>query len=76
VARFLIGLDASNDSTISADPLRVALVMTDEIEKRYRAQGVSYELAGEKLLLSPADVVWRVPVDFVEPAERVPISSW
>jgi hypothetical protein len=76
VRRFLVSLGASDARPIYADPVKVAIHLSDEIDRRYKQQGGTYEQTGSSVTLAPGDVPWLVPDELPGPVERVPVSEW
>jgi superfamily II DNA or RNA helicase len=75
VRRFLVAMGATADRPITADPMRVALLVAEEIDRRYRQQPVRFEFSSVHVVI-PLDHEWRVPEEFAEPMERVSVEQW
>lgn len=75
VRRFLEAMGARPGRPISADPVRVAILVSEEIDKRYRQQKVRFELSTLRIVV-PGDHTWRVPESFQEPVDRMPVTEW
>lgn len=73
--RFLEGMGAQTEQPINADPMRVAIVVAEEIDKRYRKQSVRFEFSSVHTIV-PSDHDWRVPESFSEPVGRMPVGDW
>lgn len=76
VRRFLSSLGATEDAPLFVDPVRVAIHVGDEIDRRYRAEQSRFELAGEPSRIELDDVVWPVPEDLPGPMARMPLEDW
>jgi superfamily II DNA or RNA helicase len=76
VKRFLAALGSERDSLIGADPMRIAMVIVDEIETRYREQSISFEVLEGTETLEPREVSWRVPDSFSTALDCVPLEEW
>lgn len=76
VRRLLEGLGAEPDAPIAISPLKLALALGDEIDKRNRRQDPVYEVVGKSIVLVPNTVEWRVPEDYSGPLERVAPRNW
>ena len=75
VRRFLDSMGAQADRPINADPMRVALVVADEIDKRYRKRSARFEFSSMHTVVA-RDHEWRVPENFSEPVDRMPVRDW
>ena len=75
VRRFLDSMGAQEDRPINADPMRVALVVADEIDKRYRKRSARFEFSSMHTVVA-RDHEWRVPESFSEPVDRMPVRDW
>ena len=75
VRAFLDSLGAQVDRPINADPIRVALFVADEIDKRYRKRSARLELSALRTVVT-GDHRWRVPESFTEPVDRMPVKDW
>jgi superfamily II DNA or RNA helicase len=75
VRRFLEAMGARPDKQINADPVRVAILVAEEIDRRYKQQNVRFQLSTSRSLI-PGDHPWRVPESFVEPVDRMPVTEW
>lgn len=75
IRRFLESLGAKPGEPVLADPVRVALVVEEEIDTRYRKQAIRYELTRLQPL-QPGDYRFRVPETLDGPVERVPVREW
>jgi superfamily II DNA or RNA helicase len=75
VRSFIDSLGAHPDRPISSDPVRFALLIADEIDKRYRQLHVKFEISGfDDLTLD--DYAWRVPESYSEPVDRILPGEW
>ena len=75
IRRFLMAMGAKTDGRVTTDPIKVALLVSDEIDKRYRKQAVNFVLDGTRSLV-PADYLWRVAETISKPVARVPVKDW
>jgi superfamily II DNA or RNA helicase len=76
VQRFLASLGASPERPLYADPVKVAIHLSEEIDRRYKQQAGAYEQTGVITTLTPRDVAWLIPDDLPGPVERVGVSDW
>jgi hypothetical protein len=75
IRRFLEAIGARAGHPISADPMRVAVLVAEEIDRRYRQRPVRFEFSSVHTLVT-RDHEWRVPENFSEPAEKMPVEQW
>ncbi|MYD85692.1 MAG: hypothetical protein F4Y14_05640, partial [Acidobacteria bacterium] len=75
VRRFLDSMGARVDRPISADPIRVALFVADEIDKRCRKRSACFDVSSVRTVVT-GDHEWRVPESFAEPIERMMVEDW
>lgn len=76
VRRFLASLGAGGGAPLFVDPVKLALHLGDEIDRRYRMEEPRFENAGTPTALQIGDVAWSVPEDFSAPVPRMPVGEW
>lgn len=76
VKELLVRLGARDDEDVAIDPLKVALLVTEEIDRRYRNQPIRFEVSGESQTVAPAEFNWRVSENYVEPVPKSKIGEW
>jgi superfamily II DNA or RNA helicase len=74
--RFLTSLGASSGEPLFIDPIKLALHLAEEIDRRYRAQAAEFSATSEPSSIGIEDIEWRVPEDFEDPAAQVPVAEW
>lgn len=75
IKRFLLALGAEPGRPIVTDPARVAILVAEEIDRRYRGQSVRFRVTGTRSI-TVADYTCRVPATATIPAERVAVEDW
>jgi hypothetical protein len=69
-------LGAKDDEDIAVDPLKVAILVSEEIDRRYKSQPVKFEFDGNTETTEPQSFEWRVPEDFVAPLNKSAVTDW
>lgn len=75
VRAFLTALGGDTTKPIATDPVRVALLVADEIDKRYKAQDAKFEVIDSETLAVP-DVTWHIPESLDGPLPRCAPKDW
>ena len=76
VKNLLSRLGAKEDSDIALDPVKVALLVGGEINRRYINQPVRFELVGNPKKIALQAFEWRVREDFDRPIPKTSITDW
>jgi hypothetical protein len=76
VRNLLSRLGAKEDSDIALDPVKVALLVGGEIDKRYVSQPVRFEVAGSSKNVAPQTFECRVPEGLDQPIPKSSITKW
>lgn len=76
VRRFLASLGASTSEPLFVDPVKLALHLGEEIDRRHRKQESRFEQAGEASTIRVGDVVLAVPEDLDQPLPLMPSAEW
>jgi len=69
-------LGAKEDSGIALDPLKVAMLVSDEIDRRYKSQAAQFQIIEPPRKATPDAFEWRVREDFKEPIPKSSIADW
>jgi hypothetical protein len=69
-------LGAKEDDDIALDPLKVAMLVADEIHRRYVSQLPQFQLIDAPTKIMPGAFEWRVPEDLKAPIEKSSIADW
>lgn len=76
VHNLLVRLGAKEDSNIALDPVKVAILVSDEIDRRYIKQPVRFELLGDAKRITPSNFEWRVREEVEAPIPKASITDW
>ena len=76
VTRLLESLGANESSEIAVDPLKVAALITDEIDRRYKSQPVKFLVAEGVLRIEPGNFEWPLRTDLEGPIEKQSVAEW
>lgn len=61
---------------IAVDPTRLALLITEEIDQRYRSQETHFEVRSGDVSLTVGPFNWSVPVSLDQPVDLASIKNW
>jgi hypothetical protein len=76
VRNLLTKLGAQEDGELAIDPLKVAILVSEEIDRRYRTSAVRFELSGESRTVAISPFEWRVSDDFTMPLHKDSVTEW
>lgn len=76
VRDLLLRLGAKEDDDIALDPLKVAMLVSEEIDRRYKSQLARFEILENSKKVTPGTYEWRVREDFDVPVARSSITNW
>jgi hypothetical protein len=77
LVRDLLGrLGATPDSEIAIDPIKVALLVADEIDRRYKSLPARFDPVAIVAKLEVKPQPWHVPESFSDAPDKSSIASW
>jgi superfamily II DNA or RNA helicase len=76
VSDLLTRLGAKESDEVAIDPYKVAALVSEEIQRRYVAQPVRFQLGADTRTVAPAEFEWLVRDDYSEPVARSVVKDW
>jgi type III restriction enzyme len=76
VRELLTMLGAREGEDVAIDPLKVALLVAEEIDRRYQNEPVRFELEGQNRVVKASEFDWRVSEDIESPIPKASIADW
>jgi superfamily II DNA or RNA helicase len=76
VRDLLLRLGADEEGEVAIDPVKVALLVGEEIDRRYKQQAVAFKLLDGTKKVLVGEFEWRVPETFEAPIPSASIRDW
>jgi superfamily II DNA or RNA helicase len=76
IRRLLEGLGANEQADVSVDPVKVAALIVEEIDRRYRNQPVKFLVDEGIVRIEPREFDWPLRVDLEGPIDKQSVAEW
>jgi superfamily II DNA or RNA helicase len=76
IRRLLEGLGADERADVSVDPMKVAALMVEEIDRRYKSQPVKFLVDEGIVQIEPHEFEWPLRVDLEGPIDKQSLAEW
>lgn len=76
IRRLLEGLGANEQADVSVDPVKVAALMVEEIDRRYKNQPVKFLVDEGIVKIEPREFEWPLRVDLEGPVDKQSVAEW
>jgi len=76
IRRLLEGLGADERADVSVDPVKVAALMAEEIDRRYKSQPVKFLVDEGIVRIEPREFEWPLRVDLEGPIDKQSVAEW
>ncbi len=76
IETLLSDLGAKPDSVVAVDPVKVALLVAGEIDRRYIESDARYQMQESSESIRPKDFEWPLPVRYKSPVSRGSLKGW
>jgi hypothetical protein len=76
IRRLLEGLGADERADVSVDPMKVAALMVEEIDRRYKSQPVKFLVDEGIVQIEPHEFEWPLRVDLEGPIDKQSVAEW
>ena len=76
IRRLLEGLGADEQAEVSVDPVKVAALMVEEIDRRYKSQPVKFLVDEGIVQVEPHEFEWPLRVDLEGPIDKQSVAEW
>lgn len=76
IRRLLEGLGADESTEIAVDPMKVAALIVEEIDRRYKNQPVKFVIDEGIVRIEPREFKWPLRVDLEAPLDKRSVDEW
>jgi superfamily II DNA or RNA helicase len=76
VRDLLVRLGAGEGDAVAIDPYKVAMLVGEEVDRRYKSRAVTFEVGEDTRTVTPSEFEWRVSEDLEQPIPKSEITVW